>query len=145
MGFDSEKIFQRDVVRALEGVGSWILNFHGHGYGRSGIPDLFVANRKWSGWIELKIGNKKPTDLQVVCMKDLLCRGVPSFVVRGYESSMVCELWNRVGHRGEGGDDYEILSYCKEWTRIKGLGQGFSLLEMLIVAGEKALEIVKSG
>jgi hypothetical protein len=136
MGFSSEKVFQRDVKRALESVGSWILNFHGHGFGKSGIPDLFVANTRWSGWIELKVGKNRPTPLQIICMKDLLRRGVPAFVVRGYEQNVVCELWY-------GDKDYEILSFCEEWDRKKGITQGSSILDMLIEAGDKAIEIVK--
>jgi len=129
-----ESEFQNQIVAGLESVGSKILNVHGHRFQKSGWPDLYVCGR-WTGWIELKVGQGKPTPLQIIVIKDLLIRGVPAFVVRLRENVVYCELWYQGG--------MESLAYCREWNRRKGITRGLSLVEMFRGAGTLAIEMLK--
>jgi len=132
-----ESELQREVIKCLESVGVWTFNVHGHGWQKSGVPDLYCAHPKWTGWIEFKVGEGKPSALQIICMKDLLLRGVAAFVVREMDGVIYCELWG-------GGKHCETLSFCKDWSRSKGIERGKQILEMLVGAGRMALEIMKS-
>ena len=129
-----ESEFQREIIRGLESVGSKVLNLHGHRFQVSGWPDLYICGR-WTGWVELKVGDAKPTKLQIMVMKDLLIRGVPAFVVRLKGGVVSCELWYKGG--------MESLAYCREWGRRKGATRGLSLIEMFKGAGQLAVEMVK--
>lgn len=131
-----ENDLQRTVIEALKSVGAWTFNVHGHGMQKCGVCDLYCAHNRWTGWIEFKVGKNRPSALQIICMKDLLIRGVAAFVVREYEEVIYCELWIGEKH-------YETLSFCKEWLRSKGTTRGLELLKMLRGAGETAIKIMK--
>lgn len=129
-----ESKFQSEIVCGLESVGSKVLNLHGHRFQSGGWPDLYVCGR-WTGWVELKVGNAKPSALQIIVMKDLLIRGVPAFVVRFRDNVVYCELWYQGG--------MESLAYCKGWNRRKGVTRGLALVEMFHGAGSLAIEMLK--
>lgn len=131
----TEREFSKQVVSALESAGSWCFNVHGHRFQKSGTPDVYVANIRWTGWIEFKVGSSRPRPLQIMTMKDLLVRGVPAFVVRLKDGVVYCELW--------GGDSHEVLAYCKDWRRDKGTTRGLCLLTMFNDAGKMAIKIMK--
>ncbi len=131
-----ESKFQHEIIDALESVGSKILNLHGHRYQAVGWPDLYTCGR-WTGWIELKVGSRKPTELQIMVIKDLLIRGVPAFVCRFKEDVVYCELWYKGG--------METLAYCRNWNRRKGITRGLSLIEMFNGAGRLAVEMLANG
>jgi len=130
-----ENEFQRKIVRALESIGAWTLNVHGHRMQKSGVPDLYVAHPKWTGWIELKTNKGKPSDLQVCNIRSLINRGVSAYVVRLYEDTVYCEVWGK-GH-------YEVLSYCEEWERGKGTTRGLELLKMLSSADKLLVKFIQ--
>lgn len=131
-----ESVFANKIIHALEGVGCWCFNVHGHRFQKLGVPDCYVAHCKWTGWIELKTGSAKPSALQVMNIKDLLIRNVPAFVVRLREEIIYCELWFS--------DDYETLAYSDCLSRSKGQTLGLDLLRMFDTAGQAAVEIIKN-
>lgn len=126
-----ETVFGHDVVAALESAGSFCFNIHGHRYQKSGMPDLYVANTRWTGWIELKVDKGTVKDIQNMKIKDLLRRGVPAFVVRLREGVVYCELGK------------ETLAWAKNWNIKKGQARGLGLLQMFNDAGEIAIKIMK--
>ncbi len=130
-----EREFSGQIKAALESAGCWVFNVHGHRMQKAGVPDLYVASRLWTGWIELKIGDGKPSLMQVMQMKDLLRRNVPAFVVRLRDGVVYCELWT-------GEAEFETLSYCEQWDRLKGQARGLSLLEMFDQAGRLAVNMI---
>lgn len=136
----NESQFSHKIVQGLEGVGAWIMNVHGHRFQKSGIPDLYVAHNQWTGWVEFKVGSGKPTDLQIMKMKDLLVRNVPAFVVRLRDGVIYCELWSGGGK----GRFCETLSCCELWGVWKGQALGMGLLKMFDDAGAMAIEIIRS-
>ena len=129
-----ERDFARKIKNGLESVGCFCFNVHGHRMQRGGVPDIYVAHNRWTGWIEFNVGNYKPTDLQIMRMKDLLIRNVPAFVVRFKDGIIYCELW--------GGSEFETLSYCDQWKRWKGQTLGKGLLKMFDEAGKTAIKII---
>jgi hypothetical protein len=131
----NETKFAKSVTDALESIGAFTFNVHGHRFQKSGWPDMYCAHPKWTGWCEFKVEKGKPTALQMQVMRGLLGRGVPAFVVRLREGSVYCELWHRNG--------FETLAYCHEWHRFKGTARGLNLVDMLVRAGDKAIEIIK--
>ena len=131
-----ESKFAKTIIDALKSIGCWTLNIHGHRFQKSGVPDIYVAHPRWSGWIEFKVGNREPTDLQIIVIKDLMYRGVPAFVVRLRDGVIYCELWY-------GGGKVETLAYSEEIKRIKGVVLGKDLIEMFVTAGNKGIEMMK--
>ena len=76
-----ESQFQRDVQQSLKAAGA--VTFHVHGGDTrqaSGWPDLYVAHRKWNGWLELKVGAQLSI-LQKQRITDLRIRGVYAYVL----------------------------------------------------------------
>ena len=126
-----ETKFANDVRDALESVGGFCFNVHGHRFQKSGMPDMYVAHREWSGWVEFKVLNNSASKLQMMKLKTLLVVGVPAFVVRLKENIVYCELGK------------ETLAYCEEWDRSKGLSRGKSLIKMFNDAGSAAIEIMR--
>lgn len=140
-----ESEFSYQIIGGLESVGSAILNLHGHRFQASGWPDLYICGR-WTGWVELKVDNCKPSSLQIIKMKDLLIRGVPAFVCRLKDGIVYCELWYSLGHgRGKSKveDGMETLAYCRNWQRNKGVNRGLGLIQMFNQAGEVAIKMLK--
>ena len=131
-----ERDFAKLINGALESVGAFTFNVHGHRMQKSGMPDTYCAHPQWTGWTELKVGQNKPSPVQINVMKDMLRRGVPAFVVRYRERVVYCELWINK-------KESETLAYCHEWERFKGNTRGLELLKMFNRAGDKAIEIIK--
>ncbi len=82
-----ETEFQKKIVKMLKNRGAMVLNVHGHGMQVSGWPDLYVAHHKWTGWIELKVGDRGVTGLQKVKIRELKKRRVNAVVVRLYKDN----------------------------------------------------------
>jgi hypothetical protein len=70
------------VKKELENCGAWVFNVHGHAMQRAGVPDLYVAHRKFHGWLELKVDNNSCSTLQKIVLRDLNARGVAAYVLR---------------------------------------------------------------
>lgn len=59
---------------ALTTQGARVLSVHGHAAQEPGWPDLLVWSRRWSGWIELKVNNRKLNPAQRLVIKELRLR-----------------------------------------------------------------------
>lgn len=75
-----EKDFQRKLIDFLKKRNAFVFNFIGNVF-QSGVPDLFVAHRYWSGWLELKTTSKL-TEQQKHNLTELRRRGQNAYVVR---------------------------------------------------------------
>jgi len=76
-----ETNFQRILIKSLRECGATVFNIHGHAMQVAGIPDLYVAHKIWSGWLELKCGNNPPTKLQSHTLKKLNDSGVEAYIL----------------------------------------------------------------
>lgn len=75
----TEKVIQRKIVRAIEREYRkevMVVKIHGGGYQRAGIPDLYVAVKGVSIWIEVKRRGADTTKLQQRFLKKLINQGV---------------------------------------------------------------------
>lgn len=77
-----ENKYQGIVVKLLKEAGAEILNLHGHAMQAPGWPDLYVAHRIWTGWIELKVDDNDLRPNQVRVVRALRERHVPVHVCR---------------------------------------------------------------
>lgn len=86
-----ESSFTADVAKRLKAAGALTFKIHGGPYGRAGVPDMFVADTRWSGWIEFKVGRNKVTPVQQAAMYALTKRGVNAVVLRATEEELLIE------------------------------------------------------
>lgn len=77
----SEAKFQKKVVNFLRRHNAYVINFIGNIYQKD-VPDLYVAHRYWTGWIELKFGLGKLSPGQIHALRQLYRREVPYAVWR---------------------------------------------------------------
>jgi hypothetical protein len=77
-----ESKFQSECVKAWESIGGLCFNVHGHGMQKAGWPDLQLYHLKWTGQLELKVGDNKPSEIQKIVIRDLRARKTPAFVFR---------------------------------------------------------------
>lgn len=75
-----EKKFQRKLIQFVKDRNAFVFNFIGNAF-QSGVPDLFVAHRYWSGWLELKV-DAKVTSQQRHNLTELKKRGQSAYVLR---------------------------------------------------------------
>ena len=112
----SESVFQSEVVAAVKKVGGIAFNVHGHGMQAAGWPDLYIAHRQWTGWLELKVREGRASVLQMKRVDDLRKRDVDAFYLRyvdgdafmevGHSSSVVVRFtWGR-GFTGQTRSDH---------------------------------------
>lgn len=80
-----ENKFQTKLKKVLESQCAFVINFHGHALQRNGLPDLEVIHRRWHGFLELKCGKNKASDLQKSIAAAIELRGVPVYVLRCVE------------------------------------------------------------
>lgn len=64
MAIKTENQWKAALVKALRAYGAHVLSLHGHAMQAPGWPDIFVAHRQWSGWIELKASSGELKDAQ---------------------------------------------------------------------------------
>lgn len=76
-----EKDYQRKLVKFLKEHNALVMNFIGNVY-QSGVPDLFVAHRRWSGWLELKGPRTTITEQQKYNLTELRRHGQWAYVLR---------------------------------------------------------------
>jgi hypothetical protein len=99
----TESQFQRQVIKALEDFCAVVYNIHGHAMQKRGIPDLYVAHRLWTGWIELKVGGNSISAIQAHQLEKLWSAGAQAFVVRLNGGVLVRDVevpWNDPKNRG---------------------------------------------
>lgn len=94
-----ESSFQGKIIDRLKETGCEILNLHGHAMQASGWPDIYVASRMWTGWIEFKMFRTSYKEHQRLRLKRLNERGVPAFVFRmnDEETEYMIQTWDEVG------------------------------------------------
>ncbi len=85
-----ESTFQSTLMRQLQKEGALVFNMCGGGFQTSGIPDLYVAHMRWTGWLELKVKGKL-SDPQKRVLSKLVHRRVPAFVMRKFHRLVACE------------------------------------------------------
>lgn len=73
--------FQKILVTAFRQAGAIVFNIHGHAMQIAGIPDLYVAHKIWTGWLELKTGENATTKLQTRTLGSLEAAGVNVFIL----------------------------------------------------------------
>jgi len=79
----SEKKFQQSVMKMLKKRDAKVWKIHGHMMQATGMPDLYVADKQWAGWLELKWAAGKLKPIQRHQLKELNERGVAAFCVTG--------------------------------------------------------------
>jgi Holliday junction resolvase len=68
----AEKQFEEKVKKFLKDNGCWLLKYWGGGgFTKSGIPDLLVCCNTHFIAVELKAPNGKPSDLQLVTLRQI--------------------------------------------------------------------------
>ncbi len=96
-----ETNFQRILVTSFKQAGALVFNIHGHSMQIAGIPDLYVAHKVWTGWLELKTGVNKATKLQISTLRKLEVMGVnvlilverkPKIIVKDSYETMIAQF-----------------------------------------------------
>jgi hypothetical protein len=76
-----ERTWQSKLAKSLREQGAVVLVKHGNSTEGPGWPDLYVAHRQWTGWLELKIEPNKPTQRQRSVMQKLRSQGVEVYTL----------------------------------------------------------------
>lgn len=78
----TERVFQQKLISAMRADGALCIKIVGNVFQKIGIPDLYVASKIWTGWLELKTENEelRPHQAKMICK--LNERGVPALVAR---------------------------------------------------------------
>lgn len=77
-----ESKFQEKLMKRLEEAGAFLFKVHGHVMQQSGMPDLQVYHRTWTGHLELKTKRNSCTVLQREVIRSLKRRGTFAHVLR---------------------------------------------------------------
>ncbi len=78
----TEKVFQTELIRGMRAEGALCIKIVGNVFQKIGIPDLYVASKIWTGWLELKTENEELRAHQARMLQTLNSKGVAAFVVR---------------------------------------------------------------
>ena len=89
-----ETNFQRALVISLKECGATVFNIHGHAFQIAGVPDLYIAHKIWTGWLELKTGNNPATLLQQHTLKKLYDCEVSAYILIGNKPRMIVKLYD---------------------------------------------------
>ncbi len=84
----------RALCRLLEQCNALTYAAVGGQYGASGWPDRFVAHPAWSGWLEMKTGNRKLSAGQQNVLRRLNEAGVRAYVLRLGNLNVYVEAWD---------------------------------------------------
>ncbi len=76
----SEFEWKAQLTEDLRGKAALVLSLHGHAMQAPGWPDLYIAHRFWSGWLELK-REATLAPLQRERLEGLTSRGVNGWIV----------------------------------------------------------------
>ncbi len=77
-----ENVFQPKIIKGLRQDGAICWQIVGNVFQKLGLPDLYVASKIWTGWLELKVENRVLEPHQAKRIRELNERGVPAFVAR---------------------------------------------------------------
>ena len=87
---------KRKLDNTLKQLGVWYYSPQSGPFGRSGIPDRVAIHKGRFIGIECKAdAKKKPTALQIKCMKEIDNAGVKCFV--GYDYETIQQVVNFIG------------------------------------------------
>lgn len=89
-----ENNFQRILVKSLRECGTIVFNIHGHAMQVAGIPDLYIAHKIWTGWLELKTGTNKATKLQQQTLKKLYDCGINAYILVGNKPRIIVKVYD---------------------------------------------------
>jgi len=62
------------IKKMAEAAGWWVMKIHGGPYQLSGVPDLLLIRRGEATFLEVKQPGKKPTEIQVRRMSEIVAR-----------------------------------------------------------------------
>jgi hypothetical protein len=113
-----ESAFQKRIIHDLDNAGALTFNVHGHGFQKSGWPDIQVYSPIWTGHLELKTGTR-PKDLQRIIIKKLNERGTKAYFLRLKDADIIVRNW-----------EWETLAVFGNWLKMDGK-RGIQLLEAL--------------
>lgn len=78
---ESELIMKiKDYLKGVDGLFFW--KEHGGQFGTAGIPDIIVCYRGRFIAFECKVGNNKPTVLQIITIRKIIKAGGYAMVIR---------------------------------------------------------------
>jgi hypothetical protein len=115
-----ESKFQEEVIAAWESVGALILKVHGNAFQKAGWPDLQVYHPKWTGHLELKVGDNKPSAIQEIVIRDLMARKTWAYVMRFRTGVVYLETEKGM-----------VLASLEGWKKMTTHQRAQKLLEML--------------
>ncbi len=115
-----ETNFQKILVKSLRECGTVVFNIHGHSMQVAGIPDLYIAHKIWSGWLELKTGNNPVTKLQQHTLKQLYDWGINAYILVGNKPRIIVKLYSGeiVGHISFMSNDIDGIAFLNQ---LKGI------------------------
>lgn len=120
-----ENQFQSQIKAMLQSVGAYVFNIHGHAMQESGVPDIWVAHSKWTGFLELKVGSKY-TPLQAAKGVKIMCSRTPAYGLRFSDGDLVIERMDTLEELGR-----------MVHRRNRGTDQANTLLRLLSEADDK--------
>jgi hypothetical protein len=87
----TETTLRKKVCSILRDRGSLIIPYVGSTMGAKGTPDIFLADKNWSGWIEFKGPTTKIKPIQWQFIQDLRKRKVKAVVMRLFEGHFILD------------------------------------------------------
>ena len=94
----TENQWKAALVKELRSRGVMVLSLHGHAMQAPGWPDIFVADKLWSGWIELKAHDGELSGAQRIIGRKL--EALRQFVLlRAHEDWSSFDVLNVAGYR----------------------------------------------
>lgn len=108
-----ESHFQKKIVKLLRDKGCWVLNVHGERMQKRGVPDLLVIGLGWKGFLEIKVGNNKCTEIQKVVMKKIERRNFAVYVLRYDEKLDAIQIENWKGEM------LNLVAWTALWDWLK--------------------------
>lgn len=76
-----EKTFENKIKKYLNSKGCYWVKYHGNAYSVAGTPDILACVNGYFIGIEVKAQNGKPSELQLVKIRDIREAGGFSYVV----------------------------------------------------------------
>lgn len=118
----NETDFRKRLCDKFHHYDAYIFKVVGHLMQGSGHPDLYVAHKLWTGWLELKVDGNVLTPQQKLKLAHLRRQGVPAFVMRWVNGPEAIRLefedgvrLGEIDHTGTGAD---ILRSLQVYSRL---------------------------
>ena len=85
----NETHFKKKINDLLKETGAFIINLHGHGMQKVGLPDTLILHPKYSFFIEFKIKNNKCSEIQKIQIQAIKKQKFPVVVLRLNDNNIV--------------------------------------------------------